>query len=235
MSIDPESGAELPEDMESPFPDPGETAKDHGAQASGRVAMQYADKPRFMATVALHAEAAQGIEDCAVGVPPLDDPAVATGVNLDVTGELVGQSRVIVSGVEFDDDEYRLLIAMRTLRNISRATSPELIAALETILDVPFTIAPIPFVFSDLGHMAVRLAVGTAADPGDDIRALLPARGRESDVADPSPAPRAAGVDFGRVWYDPANYFGFSDDPNADGFGEIGDPPPPGGKLAEIF
>lgn len=234
MSIDPDSGAELPEDMVSPFPDPGETAKDHDAQAAGRVAMQYTDKTRFMATVALHAEAAQGIEDCAVTIPPLDDAAVAEGVNLDVTGDLVGQSRVIVSGVEFDDDEYRILIAMRELRNRSHATSPELIVALETILSPPFVLVAIPFRFCDLGHMAVIIEIGTGESPGADIQALLPARGPESDVADPSPAPRAAGVDFGRVWYDPDNVFGFAEDPEALGFGLESDPDV-GGAFAMTF
>lgn len=219
MSIDPDSGAELPEDMESPFPDPGETAKDHDAQAAGRVAMQYSDKARFMATVALHAEAAQGIEDCAVTIPPLDDPALATGKNLDVTGELVGQSRVLTSGTELSDSTYRLLIAARIVRNSGKATSPELIAFLEDIV-----FGSTAFRFYDAGGMVVGIEVDGA--PNADQKALIKN----------GPIPKAAGVGFIKGWYTAARFFGFEEDtrPGRRGFGLASDPDT-GGYWGMLF
>lgn len=218
MSIDPDSGAELPEDMESPFPDPGETAKDHDTQAASRVAMQYADKPRFMATVALHAEAAQGIEDCAVTIPLLDDPDIATGVNLDVTGELVGQGRVLLDGTVSSDAFYRTLIAARILRNRSKATSPEFIAALEAIV---FSGA---FRFYDLGHMTIGIEV--AGEPNSNQKALI----------EGGPIPKAAGVGVIKLWYVDANFFGFQGDPRPglDGFG-LASNLSLGGQLGMLF
>lgn len=219
MSIDPESGATIPEDATAPFPNPGETAQDYDAQAQSRVLHQYKESTNLKGTISDNAELFQDIEDCLVVIPTLLDPAVATGVNLDRIGELVGQSRVLSSGTELNDAAYRLLIAQRILRNRAIGSGPEFVAALEYVFGAT------PFLFQDLGHMAARVSVATAGPPTDDQLAIL-----GSDVM---PRPMAVGVT--RLWYDPDNYFGFSDDPNADGFGEIGDPPPPGGKLAELF
>lgn len=218
MSIDPESGAEIPEDMVSPFPDPGETAKDLDAQAASRLAMQYADKPRAVATIALFAEAAQGIEDCLASIPELDDPAVATGVNLDVTGELVGQGRVLSDGTVSSDAFYRTLIAQRILYNRAKATSPEYIAALDAL------VFPGDFRFYDLGHMTVGIEV--EGEPNSNQKALI----------NNGPMPKAAGVGIVKVWFDGANYFAFDEDVDAgaSGFGEIGDAGQ-GGKFAELF
>jgi hypothetical protein len=126
---------------------------------------------------------------------------------------------VLGSGTELSDADYRLLIQQRILRNKSIGSGPDFVEALT------FVFGATPFRFVDLGFMSLRLEIGTAGPPTDDQLALL-----NSDVM---PRPMAVGIN--RLWYDPDNYFGFSDDPNADGFGEIGDPPPPGGKLAELF
>jgi hypothetical protein len=217
--VDPESGQTLPPGATAPYPNPGEDAMDYAAEARAHVIAQYRNSPRLMGTVEDLVANAREMEEQLVLIPPLDDPAIATGTNLDVTGELVGVSRVLTSGTSLSDANYRLLIAQRILRNKSIGSGPEFVEALEYVFGAT------PFLFQDLGHMALRLSIGTAAPPSADQLAIL-----NSDVM---PRPMAVGIT--RLWYDPANYFGFSDDPNADGFGEIGDPPPPGGKLAELF
>jgi hypothetical protein len=218
VSTDPESGATIPEGASAPFPDPGETAQDYDAQAQAEVLTQYKESPKLKATITALMSGWQAIEDCLVTIPGLRDPDVATGVNLDRVGELVGQSRVLTTGTELDDADYRVFIALRILRNRSIGSGPEFVAALEAILD------PIPFRFVDLGGMAVLVEIATGAPPTDDQIAAL----------DHGPVPRAMAVGVGRVWYDPDSVFGFDGDDEALGFGEIGDPDP-GGNFAEIF
>jgi len=218
MSVDPESGETIPEGASVPFPDPGETAQDYDAQAQAEVLTQYQESPKLKATITALMAGWQAIEDCLVQIPGLRDPATATDVNLDRVGELVGQSRVLTTGTELSDAEYRTFIALRILRNKAIGSGPEFVAALEAILD------PIAFRFVDLGGMAVLIEIATGAPPSDDQIAAL----------DHGPIPRAMAVGVGRTWYDPEDVFGFEEDDDAIGFGEVGDPGF-GGGLAEIF
>lgn len=217
--IDPESGATIPDGATAPFPNPAETAMDYVAEARGHIIRQYRESPRLVATVEALAAQGQAMEEQLVLIPPMDDPALAGDVNLDVTGDLIGQSRVLLNGTELDDANYRILIAMRILRNKAIGSGPEFVAALEAVFGTT------PFRFVDIGHMAVIVELGTGAAPSSDEVALL----------DGGPMPRAMAVGVGRRWYDPASYFGFIEDPSALGFAEIGDPPPPGGHLADSF
>jgi len=186
--------------------------------------MQYRKSPKFLSTISILTAAIQALENCAVTIAALDDPAVATGVNLDVTGDLVGQSRVLSNGTVVSDSVYRLLIAMRIKRNNSTGSSPDFMAALTSVFALLGS--PIPYHYFDLGGMAVLIEIATGAPPSADIIALL----------DEGPVPRAMGVGVGRDWYDPAEWFAFAEDtaPNAKGFGELGDPTK-GGGLAELF
>jgi hypothetical protein len=219
IEFDPESGAVIPDSATAPFPNPCESAHDYATEARDHVVAQYRDSPRLMGTVDDLVANTQAMEGQLVAIPGLDDPAIAGGVNLDVTGDLVGQSRVLKTGTELSDANYRLLIAQRILRNKSIGSGPEFVDALTAVL------SPTTFRFVDLGHMAVIVEIATGGPPTDDQIALL----------DYGPTPRAMAVGVGRRWYDPASYFGFIEDPSALGFAEIGDPPPPGGHLAEIF
>jgi hypothetical protein len=86
------------------------------------------------------------LADVAAQIPGLLDPAVATVTNLDVVGQLVGQSRVLSSGTEVSDALFRGLIALRIARNASKGTSPELVAALSgrPVPAVPGVAVPVP-------------------------------------------------------------------------------------------
>jgi hypothetical protein len=224
-TVDPDSGETPPEGMVSPFPDPGETPLDHAAISADRLAFQYRQSPKLQATIAAHAALAQTIEDVLVGIGPLDDPDTVhypdRDTNLDVTGELVGQSRVLANGTVVSDALYRIYIAMRKLRNASIGSGPQYVAALETI----FGSTAGTFRFGDIGGMTVIVEI--ANEPTDDQKALMD---------DTAPVPRAMGVGTVRVWFNPSSFFAFDADPypGAKGFGELGDPTQ-GGQFAELF
>jgi hypothetical protein len=227
--LDPDSGETLPDNASLPFPNPVEAALDYVAEARGHIIQQYKNSPRLVATIEAIAGQGQAMEEQLVLIPPMDDPAIAAGVNLDVTGELVGQSRVVASGaIVADDTFYRTLIARRIARNISIGTGPEFIAALEALV-FPST----PFRFVDVGHMAVLVEVAGA--PTADQIALL-TESPDAPLANTSPIPRDMAVGVGRVWYDPAEWFGFDEDtrPGAKGFGLESDPSV-GGRLSLTF
>jgi hypothetical protein len=219
MSIDPDSGETIPEGMVAPFPDPGQTAQNHDAQATSRLITLYRNKTKMAAMLALHAELAQTIEDCLVQIPPLDNPAVATGVNLDDTGDLVGQGRVLSDGTVSSDLFYRTLITARIAKNNSHASSPQYITALETVVFIGT-----PFRYYDLGYMTVGIEVPGA--PNSNMRAVI----------NNGPMPKAAAVGVVKTWFNDAAYFAFDEDtdPEAEGFGEIGSPSV-GGDFAELF
>jgi hypothetical protein len=229
--VDPDSGAVVPDNAAQPFPNAGEVALDHAAQAAGRILRQYRNSPNLQGLIAGLAALGQRLENCLVSIATLDDPAVATGNAsdpigrpgpLDVTGELVGQSRVLSDGTVVNDATFRAYIALRILRNKSIASSPEYVAALTAIFGAT------PFRYMDFGGMAVGIELGTGAAPSDDIIALID---RDTGLA-----PVAMGVGVGREWYDPAEWFGFAEDPGAGakGFGLESDPSV-GGRLAMLF
>lgn len=216
--IDPESGATIPDGATAPFPNPAETAMDYVAEARGHIIRQYRESPRLVATVEAIAAQGQAMEEQLVLIPPMDDPALAGDVNLDVTGALVGQGRVLANGSVSSDLFYRTLIAARILYNKSIASSPEFIAALELLV---FAGA---FRYYDLGGMTVGIEV--AGEPNPDSIALLD--------AGPVPVRQAVGVIRG--WYVSANFFGFQGDPRPglNGYGLASDPSL-GGQYGMLF
>lgn len=240
MSIDPDSGQTLPDGATSPFPNPCETPLDVDAQAQSRVLQQYRESTKLKGMITDIAELFQALEDVGTQISQQRDPAIAEGVNLDVVGELVGQSRVLRTAdgthtLAIEDGGsyligahtftglqlYRLLITWRIARNKAIGSGPEYIAALRA-----FVFVEQDFVYVHLGNMAMLVETGTGLPPTADQMALL----------DDGPVPRAMAVGVGRDWYDPASYFAFAEDigAGAKGFGEIGDATK-GGKFAEIF
>jgi hypothetical protein len=224
-TLDADSGELVPDNATQPFPNPGESAMDHVAETTGEIISQYSKAARLIATATAFASAMQKLEDCAVSIPQLDDPAIATGVNLDVTGNLVGQSRVLSDGTILSDAMYRLLIALRITRNSSIGSSPAFLDYLTFVFQT-YVSGSTPFRYYDVGGMAVGIEVGSGAAPSADQIALL----------DDGPSPRAMGVSVGREWYDPTEWFGFAEDTRtgAKGFGLESDPTV-GGPMSMLF
>jgi hypothetical protein len=216
--IDDDSGETVPENATSPFPNPCEDPLDYTTDARGHIIQQYREQPKAVATVEALVANTEAMEAQLATVPPMDDPAIAGGVNLDVTGELVGQGRVLSNGTISTDTFYRALIAARIDRNGGHATSPEFIAALEAVV---FTGA---FRFYDLGGMSVGIEVD--GEPTSDQKAIL----------NDGPMPIAMAVGLSKLWYDGTAFFGFQGDPRPglDGFGLESDLSL-GGQLGMLF
>lgn len=195
--------------------DPVETRLDVNAQALRHVVSQYRGSTKLLAFISGLAALAQEIQDALLAIPPLDDVDVATGVNLEVTGDLVGQGRQLVNGDLVADATYRLLINARIGRNHSHATGEDIIA----LLGIIFPGAPVRIV--DYENMAIAYRIGVVLT-ADEIAAL------NGDIL-----PRPMGVRLNQSYYDPANYFGFADDPNAKFFADDTIRGP--GTLAEEF
>jgi len=196
--------------------DPEDTPADYIAQARSRIAQQYQQSTRLLAELDALTGPMQELEDATVTIPSLDDIDVAGGVNLDVTGDIVGQSRILVNGDIVTDAQYRLLIRARIARNGSHSTGPDFIASIGII----FPGAPVRLF--DFEGMAIGFLIGVSLT-ADDISVL------SGDIL-----PRPMGVRINpRGFYDPNAYFGFADDPNAKGFSDDTIRGP--GKLAEGF
>lgn len=230
-TVDPDSGETIPDGLVSPFPNPGEVALDHAAQASSRIISQYKGSTKLSAVIALHAGLFQRIDNFLVSIPPLDDPAIAGGVNLVITAELVGQPSVLLDGTDLTLNEtlFRACIALRIIRNHAVGSGSEMDSALATILGgPPFNSSPLPFRYLSFGGLATGIEVGTGAPPDSKIIALLD--------PDNGLIPLDMAVGFGRAWYDPTDYFAFNGDTGsgAKGFGLTSDPTK-GGKFAMRF
>lgn len=202
------------EPTESSTPAPG--AQDYIAQANSRILAQYRESSKMLAFIAALLRPIQAIENALVAIPPLDDPDIAGGVNLDVTAALAGQLRQLPNGEVLSDEFLRLLTKLRILRNKSHVTGPEMLEALELVF------ANTQIRLEDVGGMAFNVAVGRAPTASEEavLRYFLP---------------RPMGVRSFAEWYEPTGFFGFDDTLGASPFGEDNAGPPPGGRFAEMI
>lgn len=101
---------------------------------------QYSHAERFTALADfIHEEldATPEIEDL---IKFVADPATAHGVFLDWLGDRVGAARVLqmdVGSVSLDDEDYRFLIMLKALRNISAESASVINDLLSRLLSVP--------------------------------------------------------------------------------------------------
>ncbi|HKS94985.1 MAG TPA: DUF2612 domain-containing protein [Terriglobia bacterium] len=184
------------------------------ALARTRVISQYRNSPKLLATLDAIVEDLQGAEDTLTQIGPLDDPAIATGVNLDVTADLVGQQRLLVNGDIANDAMLQLLVAARIFRNSSHGYDWEIIQALSIIFGVHIIL---------ISSEGMAMFVSIARVPTTDEIAVL-----KGDIL-----PRPEGVKL-FTQYHQANNFGFDDTPGATTFSENGGASV-GTGFAEVF
>lgn len=217
-------------------------AIDHVAIGSSRVIKQYQGSPKFLAYLSALLSMVATVEDLLQSMYQLPDIDSMTGANLDVIGRIVGISRDIPNAIQLSffgfngysyetvfgeldqagigsrfyelgepyaatstlgDIEYRMLLRAKIMRNGSHGTCEEILAALCFLFEV--TVANV----DDFGGMVLGLAVGRQLTATE--RAMIV----NLDIL-----PRPACVLIASVTtYDPADYFGFSDQPGSLGFG----------------
>ena len=180
----------------------------------------------------------------------------AEGVQLDIIGKIVGQTREFVDAEIFDyfgfydhpqaqsfgstedptiggrfkhdgelitglrqltDDEYRIFIKARIIKNSTSSTPEDIINQLHFILDVPIVI------FVD-GNTFYQISFGRRLNLNE--KAIL----TQTDII-----PKTAGVGVGYVAeFDPDDFFGFIGVPGAKGLGTLSDVDT-GGTFANLI
>ncbi|HEV7717110.1 MAG TPA: hypothetical protein VGO53_16045 [Steroidobacteraceae bacterium] len=174
---------------------------DHEVRGSKLLTEQFKHKATIAALLKSWLGQIQELEDATYQLQLQRVLGTATGANLDVLGELVGQARAGRS-----DTQYRVWIAGRVLVNKSRGKTVQLIAIASKLTQGPVRLAEYyPASFTIYSGAPIR------GSDGVEIAKLL-------HIA------KAAGVAMQFVWYDSATAFRFaiSGVPNMDsprGFG----------------
>jgi hypothetical protein len=179
----------------------------HVQDAKDRLTGQYKGKPRIEGTVGLLAKQIQDLEDVLTDLLEAEILANAQGAFLDQLGDLVGQER---EGLQ--DDFYRILIAVKIVKNFSKGEPDAIIRATRLI----FQASEVHYM--NLGGANVGLYVnGITPDvPSSFIYSNL------QEVA-------AAGVKILFVAVappdtDPEDVFAFDGGETGGGFGSLSDP-----------
>lgn len=121
-----------------------------------------------------------------------------------------GTNESSLSTYVLNDAEYGLVLALKAMKNNSRATAEDTIKSLKYIYNVP-TIS-----FEEVGNANVIVGIGKVLSDNEKLLA------NAADLVI-----RAGGVGLKYKSYYPAVYFGFLSQPNARGFGV--------GSFAHIF
>lgn len=200
---------------------------DHVALGLSRVAMQYQASPNFIAYLTAILSLDNELEGVFQQIAQQVDIDVASGVNLDTIGVIVGISRVLPGGPRnplppdqsiLTDAQYRLLLRAKIVKNHSRGTNEDLLKGLMYVFGTASA------AIDDNNDMTVSIGVGKVLNTVEQVMLNL------LDIL-----PRPAGVQIRyRAMYDINNHFDFMGQAHALGFGEEGQPLV-GGIFAEEF
>jgi hypothetical protein len=233
------------------------TPIDHVQQGLSRVIKQYQESTKFLAYLTTILSISNQVENVLQALFLLPSISVMEGVNLDTIGVIIGQSRYVPQAIQIPyfgfadtpdgqgfgeatdvtygapfmefgqtntatsvlgDAAYRILLGTRIIKNAAKATPENIMAALAYL----FSTTVVNCV--DTAPMHLTLSIGRY------LTLLEKAIYRQLDLL-----PRPAGVTLdGLITYNPNNYFGFADQPNALGFGEFTNPSI-GGQFAEMI
>lgn len=134
----------------------------------------------------------------------------AIGVQLDLLGEIVGETRAGRT-----DEDYRVFLQIRILRNLSQGETETIISVVKVVTGTD------QIIVEDRGNAKIKVTY---------IDAALSITNQE--VAEGVRSIRAAGVGI-RVLESVSDYFGFSDDSGSLGFGDSGDSTV-GGRFSSV-
>ena len=178
-----------------------EQITDHSDKAIARLAQQFKEDGNLEDLIRGLVDEVQELEGVFIDIR--DDRWLhnATGEQLDLLGDVVGETRQAR-----DDDDYRTAIYLRIAINISEGTPEQLISILTALA----------------GAIRVDLAEYYPAVVVLQSAGLVP-DGQEFFIAVEMQRAAAAGVKLTIHDFDPADVFGFLDDSEALGFGDTGD------------
>lgn len=199
--------------------------QDYLGTARSRVTEQFKEKPVFDKFLQLLSHGVEEAQETLRDVMQLRSLDTATGVQLDVLGDLVGQGRTVTSKslatasnptgtVVLDDETYRIVIKSQIRKNVATGTVNDVLDAASFILS---TIGGTPVVIKiKEGTAKASLAFGRTLTQLE--KALL--KGYISNGVETSLLPRPVGVAFEDfVSFETDNYFGFQGMKGAKGFG----------------
>lgn len=195
------------------------TPINHETLAISRLATQFRESTNFINYIKALLTEADTLEQVIRDVIDKRWIDTAEGVQLDILGTIVQQSRIVdleTGTIQLTDEEYRLFIKNKIIVNQTHSTPEEIIAQVAFILDSP------PILFTD-GDVAYYVGIGKILSPEE--KALL-----NSGIV-----PKTAGVNANYAYeYDYDNSFGFQGVPNSAGFGDLTDSNL-GGAFASII
>lgn len=201
---------------------------DHVAASAGRVLYQYQNSPKLKAIIAGLAGLVNDTEAFLNSFQSLLSPGANGGVVLDnVVGWLVGASRQ-VGGLVLSDADYVKAIWLKVARNNSQGRLDDLAAALGTLFGLTY---------DGTTPTGVQVSTDPRSGPGLSISIMVPSAGVPTAVQQAllscSYMPIGMGVGVSRrAWYDPNDYFGWSEDSSSHGWSENSDG---GGTWAQEF
>ena len=165
----------------------------------GLITPEHADKPNFVATVALFVQGMADLQCTLADMPGLFDLDVAVGDQLDKTGQWIGLTRrvavpdavdffsfdaaglgfdegvwfspfsVVTDFVTLDDPHYRTLLRAKVVANHWDGSIPGAYAAWETL----FGGTGFTVAIQDLGHMRMGMLLLAPSLPVDDVTLAL--------------------------------------------------------------
>ncbi len=190
------------------------------SEGQGHLLAQFSDKSNFLGLVAAILGPAQDVMDTLYAMETTMYIQNAVGAQLDVIGIYVGVPRR-----GYNDDTYRLFIQVQIAINTSQGTPDQIITIMLLIAQATNCLY-IPYY-----PAAISLQVNTDLDT---YLASLPLSAAEFQALIQKVVP--AGVELYNIsWYDgPGTAFGFLSDPDALGYGDLGDPTA-GGEYASLI
>lgn len=107
----------------------------HAEQARARLLNQFKGKPKFEALINLMAHQFQQLEDAFWQLLTERQITTAVGAQLDIIGEIIGLKREVDETTTLTDDEdYRAMMFIKILANVSEGTLDELIVLVTELL-----------------------------------------------------------------------------------------------------
>ena len=192
------------------------TQIDHKVLGQSRLATQFRESTNLINCILNLLIEANNLEQVLLDISTDRYLDSAIGVQLDILGIIVGQSREVINNVLQNDSEYRLWLKARITKNSSGTSLEEIISQIKFLIDTPQVL------IID-GDTKYSISIGK----------ILTAE--EALVFTSGILSKTAGVQVSYLTqYDYDNFFSIGSVPNGLGFGTVLDPLI-GGKMGQTI